>query len=157
MSVGKLVVDKHWMGAVFVLETLPHVLYFVIWHFQAWPAIPLEASRLAKATQPSHEAARGHGKGVAAIVGAFDGDGQTVGEQQQASWCGRRLAVGRSRHFAAVGRWRLRMSKTLSGFGDAGREETMLAVNRGSKYRSLQVLVVGQTRLSSFTLRGVWY
>lgn len=95
MAVGKFVVDEDGVRAVLVLEALLHVLYLVLWHLEARPAVPLEACRLAEAAETGDETARGHGKGVATIVGALDGDGQSVGEQQQAARRRLGLLVGR--------------------------------------------------------------
>ena len=88
VSVGGLVVDKDGVRAIFVLETLLHSIDFVRRHFESRPAIPLEARRFAKTTETSDEAARRHGEGVGAIVASLDGDGQSVGQKQQAAGSG---------------------------------------------------------------------
>lgn len=47
MSVGKLVIDKDRVGAVLILKAFLDAIYFILWNFQAGPAVPLETRRLA--------------------------------------------------------------------------------------------------------------
>ena len=91
MPICQLIVDKNRMGAIIILETLLHGLQLVLGHLQAGPAVPLEAGGLAKTAQASDEAAGRHREVVGAIFGALDGDGKTVGEEEQAAGSG--LAV----------------------------------------------------------------
>lgn len=79
MPVGELIVDKDWVRAVLVLQTLLHAIYFVDWNFQSRPPVPLKAGRFAEATEAGDKATRRHGECVAAIVGPLDSDGQSVG------------------------------------------------------------------------------
>lgn len=81
VAVGQLIIDKNWMRAVLFLEALLHALDLAVGDLEAGPSVPLEAGCLAKPTQTSDETARRHGKRIAAILGALDSDGQTVGEQ----------------------------------------------------------------------------
>lgn len=83
MSIGELVVDKYWVRAVFVLQALLHVGDFVVRDFETRPSVPLEASGLAEAAKAGDQAAGGHGECVAAVIGALDGDGETVREEEE--------------------------------------------------------------------------
>lgn len=88
MTISQLVVNEYGNGVVFLLQALLHAGGFGLGNFQAWPSIPLELCTLSQAAQTSDETARGHGEGVLAVIGALDGDGQTVGDEQQAAGAG---------------------------------------------------------------------
>lgn len=104
VAIRKLVIDEDGMSAVLVLEALPHAVDLVLRDLEAGPAIPLEAGGLAQAAQASDKATRRHGKAVAAILGALDGDGQAVGEEQQAARDGLVAFVDGAGHVGNV--WR---------------------------------------------------
>ena len=76
------------MGAIVVLEALLHVIDLVLGDLEAGPAVPLEAGGLAQTAESGDEAAGRHGEVVVAVLGALDGDGEAVGQQQQAAWRG---------------------------------------------------------------------
>lgn len=98
VAIGKLVVDKDGVGVIFVLETLSHTVQLILGHLEAGPAIPLEASRLAQARQASDQAPRRHGEAVATIFGTLDGDGETVGEEEQAAGARLGAVIDNGRH-----------------------------------------------------------
>lgn len=81
MSIGQLVVNKDWMCVVLVLETVGHAIDLVLGDFDSRPSIPLKGGCFAETTETSYQSTGRHGKGVAAIIRSFDGDGETVGEQ----------------------------------------------------------------------------
>lgn len=84
VAVCDLVVDEDWVRTILIVETLRHVLNLILGDLEARPSVPLEIGGLAEATEASDKTARGHGEAVFAIFGALDGDGKTVGEQQEA-------------------------------------------------------------------------
>lgn len=81
MPVGKLVVDKNRDGVVFIFESLGEVFGFCVWNLEAGPSVPLELCGFRQATQATDKTAGGHGKVIAAILGAFDGDWQAIGDE----------------------------------------------------------------------------
>lgn len=80
VAIGEFIVDKHRHGTVFILQTLLHDGDLRLGDFQAGPAIPLEGGGFGQATQATDQSTGGHGKVITAILGALDGDGQTVGD-----------------------------------------------------------------------------
>lgn len=85
MFVCEVVVNEDGVSIALPLELLLHVRGFGIWYLQARPAIPFVRHCFGQATQASDQAARGHGKVIVTIVGALDGQGQTVGDDEQAA------------------------------------------------------------------------
>lgn len=103
MAIGQFVVDEDGMSVVLVLEAALHVGDLGLGHLQARPAIPLEAGGLGEPAQAGDESAGRHGKGVVPIFRSLDGDGEPVGQEQQATGRCRILLeksghVGRRRH-----------------------------------------------------------
>ena len=116
MSVCQLILDEDWHSSIFILKFLLQRSNLCLWDFQAWPAIPLEGCSLRKTTETCDQSSRGHAESVRAIVGAFDGYGESVGYQEQSA-----RALGffdSSRHFVKCCRGpRVRGSvESLSGF-----------------------------------------
>jgi hypothetical protein len=85
VAVCELVVEHDGHGVVLVLELRVERLDLVLGHLEARPAVPLERRRLGEPAQPADQAARGHGHVVLSLVGALDGNGQAVRDQQQAA------------------------------------------------------------------------
>lgn len=100
MSVGKFVVDKDGMSAVLVLKTALHAFDLIFWDLKTRPAIPLEAGRFAEAAEAGDKATRRHGEAVASIVGALDGDGKSVREEEETAGAGRSVGTNSSGHCA---------------------------------------------------------
>jgi hypothetical protein len=81
----QLIINEHRMRPIFLLETLLHAIDLVLGHLETRPAVPLERCGLRETAETGDEAAGGHGEAVAAIFGAFDGDGESVGEEEEAT------------------------------------------------------------------------
>ena len=88
MTISQLIVNKYGNGVVFLLQALLHAGGLGLGNFQARPSVPLELCSLGQAAQASDETAGGHGESVLAVIGALDGDGKTVGNEQQAAGAG---------------------------------------------------------------------
>lgn len=116
VSVCQLIVDEDGMGAILILEASLHAFDFVLRHLETRPAVPLEAGRFAQAAETGDKATGRHGEAIAAIVGALDGDGQTVRQQEEAARIG--LSVGADSSGHCLG---------LSGVEKAPRLDSSLA------------------------------
>lgn len=118
VSVGEFVFDKNRHGAVLVQESLAHGLLFGLWHFETGPPVPLELCGFGEAAEAGDEAARRHGEAVLAIFGALDGDGQAIGDEEQATARGGRVLVGRRHSAGSHTRGALRSVCISDGRGD---------------------------------------
>jgi hypothetical protein len=98
MSVGQFIVDEYRMSVVLVFQAALHAVDLVFRNLKARPAIPLEAGRFAEAAEASDKATRRHGEAVAAIVGALDGDGQSVREEEETARVGLSVGTNSSGH-----------------------------------------------------------
>jgi len=100
MPVRELIVKHDRYRVVFLLELVVQGLCLVLGDFKSGPAIPLEGGSLGESAQTADQSSRGHGHVVLALIGALDGDGQSIRHEQQTSL--RRLGLlegcGRVRH-----------------------------------------------------------
>lgn len=83
MSIGQVIVDEDGYRAVLVFQARGDDGNFFLRYLETGPSIPLEGCCFRQATQAADQAAGGHGKVVLSIFGAFDGDGQAVGDEKQ--------------------------------------------------------------------------
>lgn len=98
--VCEFVVNEDGVSVVLGLQTLLHAGDLVVGDLETRPAVPLEAGGFRQTAEAGDEATRGHGEGIAAIIGTLNGDGQSVGEEQEAP--GRGLFVDERRHLGVV-------------------------------------------------------
>lgn len=85
MSVGKVVIQHNGDSVVLRLELILESAYLILGNFHSWPAVPLESSCLGHSAKAANETTRRHGEVVLALIGALDGDGETIGDEQQAA------------------------------------------------------------------------
>lgn len=83
--VGEVVVDKDRVRIALLLEPVLHVVDLCLWDLQTGPAVPLICHCLGQTAEACYQATGGHGEVVLAIVGALDGEGQAVGDDEQAA------------------------------------------------------------------------
>lgn len=88
VTISQLIVNEYGNSVVLLLQALLHAGGLGLGDFQARPSVPLELCSLGQAAQTSDETARGHGEGILAVIGALDGDGKTVGDEEQAAGAG---------------------------------------------------------------------
>lgn len=98
MLICQLIINEDWVRAILVLETLLHAIDLVLGNLETRPAVPLEGRRLGEAAEAGDETAGRHGEGVAAIIGALDGDGEAVGEEEETAWGGLAVFVDDGAH-----------------------------------------------------------
>ena len=78
MPICEFIVEHDGYCVVLLLELVVQGLRLVLWDFESGPAIPLESGGLGKSAQTADQSSRGHGHVVLALIGALDGDGQTI-------------------------------------------------------------------------------
>jgi len=83
MPVGKVIVKHDRDRIVFLLQPALQCGDLILRDLKTWPAVPLKGSRLGQAAQAADQAARGHREVVFAIIGALDGDGEAVGDEEE--------------------------------------------------------------------------
>lgn len=104
MTVCELVIEHDGYGIVFALKLVLEACNLILWDLETRPTIPLEGGGFRETTQTTDQSSRRHGHLVLALICALDGDGQTVGDKEEAAlilllphkfcWCiGRHLCV----------------------------------------------------------------
>lgn len=83
MAIGQLIINKNRNSPVLIVQAFLHHRYLFLGNLQTRPSIPAERRGLGQAAQAADQAAGRHGKIIFAVIRTFDGDGQSVGNEQQ--------------------------------------------------------------------------
>lgn len=82
MSICELIIEHNRHGIVLLLKLFLETGHLVLGDLEAWPTIPLEGGGFGQSAQATDQSSRGHGHFVLALIGALDGDGQAIGDEQ---------------------------------------------------------------------------